>query len=233
MRVKIGLSFDQGSPKYRLYVGALMAAAEQTGIDVSPLWLAGADREPDRVAMRTMDGLVITGGADVEPQRYGFRDDRGVCVTYPGRDDSELEILEAAFARRVPMLAICRGMQLLNVHQGGSLQPDLLDPERHQLEDDQRHHVTLEPGSALEILTGQSEGAVTSAHHQAIDVLGNGLQVAARHADGTIEAVEWSRPMRRPWLAAVQWHPERMGLDEPLSGALFRGFLQAVSLARV
>jgi putative glutamine amidotransferase len=231
--MKIGLSYDQGSPKYRLYVGALMAAAEQTGIDVAPFWLAGTDREPDRTAMRTMDGLVITGGADVEPHRYGFRDDRGVCVTYPGRDEIEWEILEAAFARRLPMLAICRGMQLLNVYQGGSLQPDIPDLEHHQLEDDQRHLVTVEPGSALEILTGQREGAVTSTHHQAVDVLGNGLQVAARHADATIEAIEWTRPMRRPWLSAVQWHPERMGLDEPFSGALFRGFLQAVSLARV
>jgi putative glutamine amidotransferase len=231
--MKIGLSYDHGSPKYRLYVGALMAAAEQTGIDVQPFWLGGTDREPDRTAMRTMDGLVITGGGDVEPHRYGLRDDAGVCDTQPGRDEIEWEVLEAAFARRVPMLAICRGMQLLNVYQGGTLIPDLSDVPSHRLEDDQRHPVTLEPGSALEILTGQRDGDVTSSHHQAVDVLGNGLQVAARHADGTIEAIEWTRPMRRPWLAAVQWHPERMGLDEPLSGALFRGFLQAVSLARV
>jgi putative glutamine amidotransferase len=231
--MKIGLSYDHGSPKYRLYVGALMAAAEQTGIDVQPFWLGGADRDPDRTAMRTMDGLVITGGGDVEPHRYGFKDGAGVCSTQPGRDELEWEVLDAAFARRVPMLAICRGMQLLNVYQGGTLIPDLAEASTHCLEDDQRHNVTLEPGSALEILTGQREGDVTSSHHQAVDVLGNGLQIAALHADGTIEAIEWVRPMRRPWLAAVQWHPERMGLDEPLSGALFRGFLQAVSLARV
>jgi len=228
--MKIGLSYDQGTPKYRLYVGALMAAAEQTGIDVQPFWLAGADRQPDRTAMRTMDGLVVTGGADVEPHRYGFRDDRGVCDIYPGRDEIEWEILDAAFARRLPMLAICRGMQLLNVCQGGTLQPDIAG---HRLEGDERQHIICEPGSALEILTGQHEGDVTSTHHQAVDVAGNGLQVAARATDGTIEAIEWTRPMRRPWLAAVQWHPERMGLDEPFSGALFRGFLQAVSLARV
>ena len=231
--MKIGLSYDQGTPKYRLYVGALMAAAEQTGIDVQPFWLGGVERETDRTAMRTMDGLVVTGGADVEPHRYGYRDDRELCQTYPGRDEIEWEVLDAAFARRLPMLAICRGMQLLNVYQGGSLQPDMPNVADHRLEDDRRHLVTLEPGSALEILTGVSQGEVTSSHHQAVEVVGNGLQVAARHADGTIEAIEWTRPMRRPWLAAVQWHPERMGLDEPLSGPLFRGFLQAVSLARV
>ncbi len=230
--VKIGLSYDQGSPKYRLYTGALMAAAEQANIDVQPFWLAGADRETDWTAIQTMDGLLLTGGADIEPQRYGLSDAAGVCSTYPGRDDIEWSILEAAMARRLPMLAICRGMQLINVYHGGTLHPDLVTVENHQLDDDRRHAVMCEATAALPILIGQLEGEVTSTHHQAVAKLGHGLQIAARHADGTVEAIEWTRPMRRPWLAAVQWHPERMGLDEPFSGGLFRGFLQAVSLAR-
>jgi putative glutamine amidotransferase len=232
-RVKIGLSYDQGSPKYRLYAGALLAAAEQLHIDVQPVWLAGKDRPSVGVALETMDGLILTGGGDVEPDRYGLSDPKGVCEITPGRDDVEWEILTRAVARRLPILAICRGMQLLNVFQGGTLIPDLPNPEVHRLPDDQRHSIQLEAGSALAMLVGRGEGDVTSSHHQAVDRLGNGLQVAARHTDGTIEAIEWTHPMRKPWLAAVQWHPERMGLDEPLSGALYRGFLQAVAVLHV
>jgi len=231
--MKIGLSYDQGDPKYRLYAGALLAASEQANIDVQPFWLAGADRDTDRAAIETMDGLILTGGADVEPHRYGFIDSENVCTIYPGRDEVEWDILDAAFARRLPMLAICRGMQLLNVYAGGTLVPDIPALANHQLDDEQRHLITCEPYSALSILVGESAGEVTSTHHQAVAAVGRGLQIAARHADGTIEAIEWSQPMRKPWLAAVQWHPERMGLDEPFSGALFRGFLQAVALTHV
>ncbi|HUB97387.1 MAG TPA: gamma-glutamyl-gamma-aminobutyrate hydrolase family protein [Stellaceae bacterium] len=233
MRVKIGLSFDQGSAKYRLYAGAVLAAAEEAQIDIQPIWLAGAERQTNRTAIETIDGLILTGGADVEPHRYGFRDANHVCATFPGRDDAEWQILDAAFARRLPMLAICRGMQLLNVFAGGTLVPDLPATGTHQLDDGQRHRIEIEGGSALGMLVGHAEGEVSSSHHQAVAKLGSGLQVAARHADGTIEAIEWTHPMRKPWLAAVQWHPERMGLDEPFSGELFRGFLQAVALARV
>jgi putative glutamine amidotransferase len=228
--VKIGLSYDQGTPKYRLYAGALLAAAEAAGIDVQPVWLAGVDMPLDRAALGTIDGLVLTGGPDVEPKRYAFADEQGVCQTAQGRDDVEWEILRTAFTRRIPILAICRGMQLLNVFQGGSLVPDL-NRGGHRLQDEARHAVALEGGSALGMLLGRSEGDVTSSHHQAVQRLGNGLRVAARHADGTIEAIEWNSPMRKPWLAAVQWHPERMGPDEPFSGVLYRGFLQAVAVS--
>ena len=230
--VKIGLSFDEGDPAYRFYVGALMAAAEQAGIDVQPFWLAGADRPTDEVAMKTLDGLILTGGADVEPLHYGYTDERGICAPFPGRDETELRILDEAFERRVPMLAICRGMQLLNVYQGGTLRPELAQPRNHALEGEERHRIVCEPHAALPILVGEHEGLVNSTHHQAVERLGHGLQIAAKHPDGTIESIEWTRPMRRPWLAAVQWHPERMGLDEPFSGAIYRGFLQAVSLKR-
>jgi putative glutamine amidotransferase len=229
IQVNIGLSYDQGSSKYRLYAGALLAAAEAENIDVHPVWLAGADRPYDRAALESIDGLVLTGGADIEPARYGFADPDHVCRPFDGRDAAEWEILRKSLARRIPMLAICRGMQLLNVYQGGTLVPDL-PGDRHRLNDEDRHAVELEAGSALAMLLGRGEGEVTSSHHQAVDRVGSGLRVAARHADGTIEAIEWNQPMRKPWLAAVQWHPERMGLDEPFSGGIYRGFLQAVAL---
>ena len=229
--MKIGLSYDQGSPPYRLYLGALMAAAEHAGVEVVPVWLAGADQPVDETALKTIDGLLLTGGADVEPSNYGFKDENGVCHPFPGRDAIETRILDEAFERRLPMLAICRGMQFLNVYQGGTLIPDL-PGDAHRLTDNERHRVVCEPHAALPLLIGAFEGHVTSSHHQAVQGLGHGLQIAAKAPDGTIEAIEWTRPMRRPWLAAVQWHPERMGLDEPFAGAIFRGFLQAVSLKR-
>jgi putative glutamine amidotransferase len=227
--VRIGLSYDQGTPKYRLYLGAILASAAQAGYadDLEVVWLAGAALPLDREALEEIDGVVLTGGSDVEPHRYGSRDTDDACQTFPGRDDAETTILEAAFRRRLPMLAICRGMQLLNVHQGGTLIRDL-PHDGHRLPDTDRHHVHLESGSGLARLIGVAEGTVTSSHHQAIDEIGEGLQVVSRHEDGTIEAIEWTTPMRKPWLVAVQWHPERMGLDEPLAGSILRGFLEAV-----
>lgn len=225
--MKIGLSYDQGTPKYRLYLGALLAAAEQAGLaeNLEPVWLAGAAEPLDRESLEEIDGLLLTGGADVDPHRYGQRN--SASETFPGRDDAELKILDAAFGRRLPILAICRGLQLLNVYQGGTLIQDLSVPG-HTLPDSERHPVHLEPGSTLQRLVSVLDGAVTSSHHQAVDEVGQGLSVVARHADGTIEALEWTAPMRKPWLVAVQWHPERMGLDEPLAGPILRGFLEAV-----
>jgi len=227
--VKIGLSYDQGTPKYRLYLGALLACAEQTGHrdGLDPVWLAGAAQPLDREALEDIDGLMLVGGSDVEPHRYGARDPEQVCETFPGRDEAELKMLDAAFRRRLPILAICRGMQLLNVYQGGTLIPDLPDNE-HRLPDTSRHAVHLESGSALHRLVRTHRGDATSSHHQAIDEVGEGLRVVARHEDGVIEAVEWTTPMRKPWLVAIQWHPERMGLDERLGGPVLGGFLDAV-----
>ncbi len=227
--VKIGLSYDQGAPEYRLYLGALLASADQMGlVDViEPIWLAGAAQPLDREALGEIDGLLLSGGADVEPHRYGARDHDQVCETFPGRDEAELKMLDGAFRRRLPILAICRGMQLLNVYLGGTLIQDLHE-DGHHLQNDQRHDVHLESGSALHRLVHTRNATATSSHHQAVDELGEGLQVAARHEDGIIEAIEWTTPMRKPWLVAVQWHPEWMGLDEPLAGPILGGFLEAV-----
>jgi putative glutamine amidotransferase len=227
--VKIGLSYDQGTPKYRLYLGALLASAEQNGFRdcVEPVWLAGAAQPLDRESLEEIDGLMLVGGADVEPNRYGARDQEQVCKTFPGRDEAEWKMIDAAFRRRLPILAICRGMQLLNVYLGGTLVRDLSE-DGHQLEDTERHAVHIERGSALHRLVRTNAGDATSSHHQAVDEVGEGLRVAARHEDGVVEAIEWTTPMRKPWLAAVQWHPERMGLDEPLAGTLLGGFLAAV-----
>ncbi len=119
-------------------------------------------------------------------------------------------------------------MQLINVHQGGTLVPNL-PTEAHRLHDESRHGIHIDEASALALLVNATSGEVTSSHHQAVDRIGHGLRAVSRHADGTVEAIEWVQPMRKPWLAAVQWHPERMALHEPLGGPLFYGFLEAVA----
>jgi putative glutamine amidotransferase len=225
--MKIGLSFDQGGPEYRLYVGALLVAAERARIEVQTFWLAGSARPFERELLETIDGLVLTGGADVEPRRYGSRDPQNRCKPFPGRDAAEFLILDRAFARRLPTLAICRGAQLLNVYQGGTLIEDLAG---HDLVEDARHAAIVERGAALGLLLGSPQGEVNSSHHQAVGQLGEGLRAAARHPDGTIEAIEWTQPSRKPWLTAVQWHPELMGPDEPFAAPLWRGFLQAMAV---
>lgn len=232
-KLRIGLSYDQGTPKYRLYLGAMLAAADWLGQPVEVIWLAGAAQSLDREATRTVDGLILTGGADVEPGRYGSTDADGDCKIWPGRDETELAILDSALARRIPILAICRGMQLLNVARGGTLYTEINKAATHQLDDARRHHVQIEGGSMLRKLLKIGFGEATSSHHQAIAQVGKGLRVCGAHADGTIEAIEWTDPMRKAWMLGVQWHPERMALDEPLAGPLYRGFLDAVSARRV
>ena len=227
--MKVGLSYDQGTPKYRLYLGALLASAEQAGLRdlIEPIWLAGAAQPLDREALEEIDGLMLVGGSDIEPHRYGARDAEQVCETFPGRDEAEWKMLDAAFERRLPILAICRGMQLLNVYQGGTLVRHLSE-DGHRIADAERHAIHIERGSALHRLVRADRAEATSSHHQAVEEVGEGLRVVARHEDGVVEAIEWMTPMRKPWLAAVQWHPERMGLDEPLAGPILSGFLEAI-----
>jgi len=224
--MRIGFSYDHGTAKYRLYIERMAEVGRRNGLNVDPVWLAGTTREFDEPALEQIDGLVLTGGSDVEPHRYGFRDADGLCASVPGRDDTEIKILNRALERELPLLAICRGMQLLNVLQGGTLHPDLAADAGHRLADVDRHPITVAHDSALAQIVGE-HGVVTSSHHQAVDELGEALRAVAHHEDGTIEAIEWHDRRTRPWLAAVQWHPERMELDEPFAGRLFQAFLEA------
>ena len=175
-----------------------------------------------------VDAICLSGGPDLDPQTYGERRHERTGPVESDLDAFELALARAADEDELPILAICRGMQLLNVYQGGSLIPNLATAADHRLRDEERHQVQIEPGSALNRLVGVTEGEATSSHHQGVDRLGKGLEAVAWHADRTIEAIGWSDPMRKGWLAAVQWHPERMALSEPLSGPLFEGLLQAV-----
>ena len=170
---------------------------------------------PDTLA--GLDGLVLTGGGDVDPRRYGQAPAPQVYGVDATRDAWELALVAAAPAS-LPVLAICRGMQVLNVARGGTLVqhvPGHADRERmYQVV----HDVDVVAGSRLAAVSGAQRLGVNTLHHQSVDGLGAGLRITARAADGTVEAVEDDDGAP---LLAVQWHPELLQ-DRPRQQLLFR-----------
>jgi putative glutamine amidotransferase len=170
-----------------------------------------------------LDGLVLIGGGDVDPDRYRSPPDPATAGVNRLRDDSEIALLTAALALEVPVLAICRGMQVLNVHLGGSLIQHLPDAVGHTGHQPAAGcfgttEVRIEPGTRLSKILDESV-TVRCSHHQAVDRLGTGLVVTASAPDGVVEAVELSSA---PFVIGVEWHPEEDGdlrLFEALIGA--------------
>ncbi|GAB1334658.1 gamma-glutamyl-gamma-aminobutyrate hydrolase family protein [Streptomyces sp. E-15] len=162
---------------------------------------------PERAAaaVARIDGLVIAGGPDVDPARYGAECSPLTGPLAPERDAWELALVEAALAAGVPLLGICRGMQLLNVALGGTLVQHL-DGHAEVVGVFGRHPVKPVPGTLYGGLVPE-EVTVATYHHQAVERLGEGLVPSAYAADGTVEAVEL--PADRGWVLGVQWHPER------------------------
>jgi gamma-glutamyl-gamma-aminobutyrate hydrolase PuuD len=167
-----------------------------------------------------LDGLLLSGGSDIDPDLYGHRPHRETKDVVRARDDGELALLRAALARDLPVLAICRGSQLLNVACGGDLVqhlPDVVGHERHRHDPGtfSDHAVAVEPGSRLESLLG-GRVAVKSHHHQGLGRVGEGLRVVARAEDGSAEALEATA---QRFAIGVLWHAEA-GDDPALFEAL-------------
>jgi putative glutamine amidotransferase len=151
-----------------------------------------------------LDGLVIAGGPDVEPVRYGAAPEDRTGPPDRPRDTWELALIEAALAARVPLLGICRGMQLLNVALGGTLVQHI-DGHAEVPGVFGTHPVKPVPGTLYgDIVPG--EASVPTYHHQSVDRLGRGLEASAHAADGTVEAIAF--PPGEGWVLGVQWHPE-------------------------
>jgi putative glutamine amidotransferase len=205
------------------YQQALVAA----GVD--PV-LSGANFP---VTLDGFDGLVLTGGSDVDPALYG--EPRGTHTDEPDheRDRIEFELLRQALTLDLPVLAICRGLQIVNVFHGGSLHQHLEPPERHQRvagkKSEPIHTVAVESDSLLSRIAQSEVLQVNSRHHQGIARLGEGLRVTARAPDGVVEAVE--RPDKR-FFVAVQWHPEDQVSRFPEQLSLFAHFREACALAK-
>ena len=156
------------------------------------------------------------------------------------RDALEWGLLDKALQREVPVLGICRGLQLINCFLGGGLLQDAGSPgndihrsfQQQGTQYDRAHGLNVEDGSLLATITHSRRGVVNSAHHQRIQGLGEGLRASAISDDGVVESIEWMEPSGKPFFMAVQWHPERMlemGLaDSPFSKLIREQFIQAV-----
>ncbi|MEA2257075.1 MAG: putative glutamine amidotransferase [Solirubrobacteraceae bacterium] len=175
-----------------------------------------------------LDGLCLSGGPDLDPEAYGARARHPeLGPTHPRLDEFELALAHAADVHGLPLLGVCRGAQALNVARGGTLHQHVDGHRQAELATQTTHGVTVADGSRLAALTGGGELAVNSFHHQAIDAPGAGLRVAARAADGTVEAIE---DLTHPFCLGVQWHAETL-VDRPEHRALFVALVRAAAHA--
>ena len=234
LRPKIGIT-----GKDLAQLANYIEAVEAAGGEAVPLFPA-AGRLPDG-ALDSLDGLVLSGGDDIDPAAYGqaVRGELGVVVDHP-RDALEIPLARKALEQDVPVLGICRGVQVLNVAAGGSLYQDMLltglSSESHQQrrhtprppDDAAVHEVVIAPGSQLAKIVGDDRLGVNTFHHQVIDKPAPRFAVSANatapNGGGVIEALE---APDRSFAVGVQWHPERMWKREPACARLFAALVNA------
>jgi putative glutamine amidotransferase len=230
--VGVTISCDDRRPGFFSLRQDYVRAIEKAG-GLPVVLTPGAAAEAAELLER-IEGLVLTGGGDIDPALYGQARHASVIEVQPERDVFEVALARRALDRDVPLLAICRGQQVLNVATGGTLIQDIAssiagaenhDPERERWE--LSHDVRIQPGSRLARILGRDRVAVNSFHHQAVKDLGQGLEATAWAVDdGVVEAIE--APDRR-FAVGVQWHPESFW-DRPGGFApLFEAFVGAAA----
>jgi putative glutamine amidotransferase len=227
----IGIT-DTLNKKYDAYVSWLKKVAKQADvIKLSPELKNGKE-------LKKCDGLLLTGGHDIHPKFYGREDylkilDKKEINTE--RDEFEFKIVKDALKLDLPILGICRGMQVFNVANGGSMIPDVetegyKNHSKSKEGKDRRHKIEIERGSTFHWIVEETKCEVNSAHHQAVDVIATGLRVTAKSPDGIVEAMEWKEGDGKPFMQLVQWHPERMeDFNNPCSRNLLEHFVLAVA----
>lgn len=238
-RPRVGVTTAQGGPSTeagRYYAEAVEGAGGEV-VWLEPAAVAGVD---PRDVLREVEALLASGGVDVDPRHFGedALPEAGVEVD-PQRDAAELPLIRAALRADVPLLGICRGIQLINIAAGGTVHQDLgvlgLDPAAHQQRlagkgpGDVAHPLRITPGSRLHALLGAVDLEVNSFHHQAIRTAAAGLAVTARSPDGVVEGLEHPG---RTFVLGVQWHPERMVARHAAQRALFAALLAASARRR-
>lgn len=221
--------------RFAATTSALRYAAEVSARAlVEAVWRAGGEpagmhpAEPSQadVAERLarFDGVLLPGGGDLAPHRYGAADIHDSVYDVDDLQDTfDLEVARRAMDLGIPLLAVCRGMQVVNVALGGTLEQDMGGPERvhrHVV-----HPVRIRPATLLEQATGVEKAEASCYHHQRVDLLGEGLTVTARADDGTVEGLEL--PGAKGWFTAVQWHPEDTAHRDPAQQGLFDALIRA------
>ncbi|WP_330285901.1 gamma-glutamyl-gamma-aminobutyrate hydrolase family protein [Streptomyces sp. NBC_00576] len=198
---------------------------------IEAVWRAGGEpatihpAESDVAArLARFDGVLLPGGGDLAPHRYGAADTHDSVYDVDDLQDTfDLQVARSALESGIPLLAICRGLQVVNVALGGTLDQDMGGPERehrHVI-----HPVTIRQGSLLARVVGAEKAEASCYHHQRVDRPGAGLEVIATAVDGTIEALEL--PDTRSWFTAVQWHPEDTAHEDPAQQRLFDALVSA------
>lgn len=236
---RIDTDLGRDRPVHSLGVEYAAPIAAAGGIPVLLVPSSGVDEILHRI-----DGLMISGGEDVEPGRYDAvaQDSK----TYdPARDEFEIALIRGARERALPVLAICRGLQIANVAFGGTLVVDIPETDAHRAivaADEQvsaRHTVTFAPDSRLAALYGSARRAVNTIHHQAPDAVAPGFRAVAWAPDGVIEAIEHvdseSGTSQESWpFWAVQWHPEKMLASHEMEEerSLFSAFVDSAQARR-
>jgi putative glutamine amidotransferase len=205
-------------------------------------WILPPTTEPELVAesVRRCHGVMLSGGDDIQPRLYTSRLSprlkKTLSLADPARDFSEMMLVREVFQQKKPLLAICRGQQLLNVAFGGTLFVDIglqcpgaINHSRSDRKDALVHQVTIAAGSLMAGIFGEEKVGVNSSHHQAVDRLAKPFRVTATSPDGIIEAFELALAESGilPYLLAVQFHPERLTRRHPEFLKLFRGFIEA------
>jgi putative glutamine amidotransferase len=208
---------SHGLPAVRLNV-QYVTALEEPGASVI-LLSPGHDPESIERLVGIAHGLVLTGGEDVDPALYGQEPHPNLGSVSPARDEMEMAALKVALRRGIPVLAICRGMQMLNVALGGTLYQDIPSQREGDLLHEQDapvthrwHHADVKAESGLERIFGTRELFINSFHHQGVDRLAPSLEATVWAEDGLVEGVEGKE---HPWMYGVQWHPERGEAESP------------------
>ncbi len=210
-----------------------------------PFWVKGDNKNIEIIKLSQensnelskCDGVVLSGGIDTHPSFYG-----NPRANYPlapkgfdiQRDEFELAVFKHTQQKSIPVLAICRGMQLVNIALGGNLLQDIEESGKHDHrrhgEVDGIHEISVAKGSLLHTITGCDKGIVNSAHHQALGKISNDLKVTSLSPDGIAESAEWKNADGKAFLLCVQWHPERLAQQQsgnPFTTAIREQFLKA------
>lgn len=223
-KITIGITDCSKYPNYEKWI--------LSESDTEVVKLSHKDNNLDDIAK--CDGVILSGGEDVHPRFYNKEEYLEYCneIDEP-RDEFEFKVLEYTEKNKIPVLGICRGLQVANVFYGGTLIPDIPAFGRFnhsRFSDKDRYHtVQVDSNSNLRSIVGAEAGEINSAHHQSADLIGKGLVVNSISADGIVEGIERKDKDTQPFFQLVQWHPERMSDQQnPFAFKIKLSFLEAI-----